>query len=216
VSIENYWHRDDLPGRIARRSSQFQRQQHRQARKLHQQYQTEAKRRTQMGDLNAKVFIFACRYCAYSAADLAGSERRSYPTATTIVLVPCSGRIDESLLLKAFENGADGVMVMGCLEGNCHFISGNLGARGRVQRVRNILETINFGADRIRMFNLSAGEGARFAVFVNDFVSEIQELGLSPVNVTRILKGTGIPAESNENISAILPPIGWQNTPGCQ
>ncbi len=137
-----------------------------------------------MRDSTASVIIFACRYCAYSAADLAGSERRSYPAATSIVLVPCSGRIEESLLLKAFENGADGVMVMGCLEGNCHFINGNLGARARVQRVHNILEKIGLRS-RIRMFNLSAGEGARFASFVNDFVAEIQELGPSPINQMR-------------------------------
>lgn len=138
-----------------------------------------------MKDLTTSVIIFACRYCAYSAADLAGSERRPYSATTTIVLVPCSGRIEESLLLKAFENGADGVMVMGCLEGNCHFISGNLGARARVQRVQNILENIHFTSDRIRMFNLSAGEGAKFATFVNDFVSEIEKLSLSPINQVR-------------------------------
>lgn len=138
-----------------------------------------------MKDLTTSVIIFACRYCAYSAANLAGAERRSYPATTSIVLVPCSGRIEESLLLKAFENGADGVMVMGCLEGNCHFISGNLGACARVRRVQNTPENIHFTSGRIRMFNLSAGEGAKFATFVNDFVTEIQKLGISPINQTR-------------------------------
>ena len=148
-----------------------------------------------MKDFTASVIIFACRYCAYSAADLAGSERRSYPATTSIVLVPCSGRIEESLLLKAFESGADGVMVMGCLEGNCHFISGNLGARARVQRVQNILENIHFTSGRIRMFNLSAGEGAKFTSFVNDFVSGIQKLGLSPINLARGKEVAVLPKE---------------------
>ena len=148
-----------------------------------------------MKDLATNVIIFACRYCAYSAADLAGSERRPYPATTTIVLVPCSGRVEESLLLKAFENGADGVMVMGCLEGNCHFISGNLGARARVQRVQNILENIHFTSGRIRMFNLSAGEGAKFATFVNDFVSEIEKLNLSPINQVRGRNIVAMPRE---------------------
>lgn len=102
-----------------------------------------------------------------------------------MVLLPCTGRIEESLLLKAFENGADGVMIMGCLEGNCHFVNGNFRARARVQRVHNILEKINIGGGRIRMFNLSAGEGAKFAAYANEFVAEIQELGPSPINAAR-------------------------------
>jgi coenzyme F420-reducing hydrogenase delta subunit len=89
------------------------------------------------------------------------------------------------LLLKAFENGADGVMVMGCLEGNCHYVNGNIRARARVKRVDTILETINLGTNRIKMFNLSAGDGAKFASFVDEFVTEIRELGPSPINVAR-------------------------------
>ena len=100
--------------------------------------------------------------------------------------MPCTGRIEESLLLKAFENGADGVMIMGCLEGNCHFVNGNFRARARVKRVHDILEKINIGTGRIRMFNLSAGEGAKFASFVSEFVAEIQEIGPSPINVARM------------------------------
>ena len=75
--------------------------------------------------------------------------------------MPCTGRVEESLLLKAFENGADGVMVMGCLEGNCHYVNGNFRAKARVARVQSILERINMGPGRIRMFNLSAGDGAK-------------------------------------------------------
>ncbi len=100
-------------------------------------------------------------------------------------MLPCTGRIDESLLLKAFENGADGVMVIGCLEGDCHYVNGNIRARARVERVYNILGQINIGPDRVRMFNLSAGEGAKFAAFANEFVDQIEELGPSPINVAR-------------------------------
>ena len=100
-------------------------------------------------------------------------------------MLPCTGRIDESLLLKAFENGADGVMVIGCLEGDCHYVNGNIRARARVERVYNILGQINIGPDRVRMFNLSAGEGAKFAAFANEFVDPIEELGPSPINVAR-------------------------------
>ncbi len=100
-------------------------------------------------------------------------------------MLPCTGRIDESLLLKAFENGADGVMVIGCLEGDCHYISGNLRARARVERVYNILDKIKIGPERIRMYNLSAGEGSKFAAFANEFTEHIRELGPSPLNIVR-------------------------------
>jgi len=100
-------------------------------------------------------------------------------------MLPCTGRIDESLLLKAFENGADGVMVIGCLEGDCHYVSGNIRARARVERVYTILEKIKIGPNRIRMYNLSAGEGSKFAAFANEFVQQIRELGPSPINLVR-------------------------------
>ena len=100
-------------------------------------------------------------------------------------MLPCTGRIDESLLLKAFENGADGVMVVGCLEGDCHYVSGNIRAKARVKRVYGILETIKIGPNRIRMFNLSAGEGSKFAAYANEFVETIRGLGPSPINLVR-------------------------------
>jgi F420-non-reducing hydrogenase iron-sulfur subunit len=100
-------------------------------------------------------------------------------------MLPCTGRIDESLLLKAFENGADGVMVIGCLEGDCHYINGNIRARARVERVYAILERIKIGPNRIRMYNLSAGEGSKFAAFANEFVDQIKEIGPSPINLVR-------------------------------
>lgn len=76
-------------------------------------------------------------------------------------------------------------MVIGCLEGDCHYISGNIRARERVKRVYGILEKIKIGPDRIRMFNLSAGEGSKFAAFANEFVDKVLELGPSPINLVR-------------------------------
>lgn len=105
-------------------------------------------------------------------------------------MLPCTGRIDEALLLRAFENGADGVMVIGCLEGDCHYISGNLRARARVQRVYNILESIDIGPERIRMYNLSAGEGSKFAEFASEFSGKIEQLGPSPINQMRAKSGS--------------------------
>lgn len=111
-------------------------------------------------------------------------------------MLPCTGRIDEALLLKAFENGADGVMVVGCLEGDCHYVSGNIRARSRVERVYGILDKIDIGKDRIRMYNLSAGEGSKFAAYANEFVEQILALGPSPINVAR---GTAVQATSQED-----------------
>ena len=89
------------------------------------------------------------------------------------------------MILKAFENGADGVMVVGCLEGDCHYISGNLRARSRVERVASILDHIGLGGGRVAMYNLSAGEGVKFARFVTEMVDRIRELGPNPVNIAR-------------------------------
>ena len=113
-------------------------------------------------------------------------------------MLPCTGRIDESLLLKAFENGADGVMVIGCLEGDCHYVNGNIRARARVERVYNILEQINIGPERIRMYNLSAGEGAKFAAFTSEFVTRVEELGPSPINLAR----SNGPKDSEQEVQA--------------
>ncbi len=100
-------------------------------------------------------------------------------------MLPCTGRIEEALMLQAFEGGADGVMVVGCLEGDCHYISGNLRAKARVNRVATILQDIGIGEERIRMYNLSAGEGAKFAAYANEFAEHIEQLGFSRVNIAR-------------------------------
>jgi F420-non-reducing hydrogenase iron-sulfur subunit len=106
-------------------------------------------------------------------------------------MLPCSGRVEELMILKAFEKGADGVMVVGCLEGDCHYLTGNLRARARVARVAAILEAAGVGGARVGMFNLSAGEGTRFVQYAGEMVERIQGLGPSPVNVARRRRGSG-------------------------
>ncbi len=138
-----------------------------------------------MSDLTTNVILFTCQWCSYAAADLAGSERRRYPANTSILRLPCTGRVEEPHLLKAFENGADGVMVIGCLEGNCHYQIGNFRARARVRRVCEILDSVGIQGERLRMYNLSAGQGAYFAAFVAEFVELIDNLGPSPINLAR-------------------------------
>jgi len=99
--------------------------------------------------------------------------------------------VEELMILKAFEKGADGVMVVGCLEGDCHYLSGNLRARERVKRVAGILDKAAVGGERVGMFNLSAGEGTKFVQYANEMVEKIRGLGPSPVNVVRQRRKAG-------------------------
>ena len=107
--------------------------------------------------------------------------RLNYPTNVKIIIVPCTGRVDVIHLLKALEQGADGVFVAGCLEGDCHYQSGNLRAKKRVIYVREILEKIGMEPDRVAMYNLSAGEGPRFAEIAREMTEKVKELGPSPI-----------------------------------
>jgi coenzyme F420-reducing hydrogenase delta subunit len=124
-----------------------------------------------------KIIAFCCQYCAYSAADMAGSMRLSYPPEVEIVLIPCTGRFDVILALRAFEKGADGVYAAGCLEGNCHFLDGNIRARKRINYLKKELEAIGYDPLRIEMYNLSASQGPRFAEIASEFTLRITELG---------------------------------------
>jgi F420-non-reducing hydrogenase iron-sulfur subunit len=107
--------------------------------------------------------------------------RLSYPSNVKVIQVPCTGRVDIIHLLKAIEDGADGVYVAGCLEGECHFLTGNLKAKKRVQYVKKVLEELGIEPGRVEMFNLSAGEGPRFAEIAREMVERIKALGPSPV-----------------------------------
>ncbi len=109
--------------------------------------------------------------------------RLSYPPNVKIIQVPCSGRVDIIHLLRAIEDGADGVYVAGCLEGECHFINGNLKAKKRVLYVKKVLEELGLEPERVEMFNLSSGEGPRFAEIANEMVERIKKLGPSPVKI---------------------------------
>jgi F420-non-reducing hydrogenase iron-sulfur subunit len=125
------------------------------------------------------IIAFCCHFCAYAAADLAGAMRLQYPTTVRILRFPCTGKIEVNHMLKAFEFGADGVIVAGCLEGGCHFQEGNLRARKRVERAKELLSEAGVEPERLEMYNLSSAEGARFAEIVCDMHSRLERLGLS-------------------------------------
>ena len=128
-----------------------------------------------------QIVGYCCHYCAFAAADLAGSMRLRYPTNVLIVKLPCTGRVDVLYLLRAFERGADGVFVAGCLEGTCHFMEGNFQAKRRVQYAKRILDEIGVGGDRLEMYNLSSSDGPRFAQIATEMTERIRELGPSPI-----------------------------------
>jgi coenzyme F420-reducing hydrogenase delta subunit len=108
--------------------------------------------------------------------------RLDYPANVKIIRVPCSGKVDALHLLRAIQKGADGAYVVGCLAGTCHYNEGNFRARERVEYVRTLLEEIGMEADRVRMYNLSSGEGPTFAAYAKEMTEYIRSLGPSPLN----------------------------------
>lgn len=127
------------------------------------------------------IIAFCCHYCAYAAADLAGSLRIPYPQSVKVVKLPCTGKLDVQLILEAFEHGADGVMVAGCMEGDCHFQQGNFNARRRVNHSRELLRQIGIEPDRVKMFNMSSAMARRWADAVTEMDETIRRLGPSPL-----------------------------------
>ncbi len=107
--------------------------------------------------------------------------RLDYPSNVKIIRVPCTGKVDVSHLLRAIQHGADGVYCVGCLEGTCHYNEGNLRCRERVNHVRNLLEEIGLESDRVRMYNLSSGEGPTFAAYAKEMTEHIKGLGANPL-----------------------------------
>ena len=131
------------------------------------------------------IVAFCCHYCAYTAADMAGSMRLHYPPNVKIIRVPCSGKVDAIHIMKALEKGADGVFVAGCLEGDCHFKNGNARANHRVAYLKKLLDEIGIEGERVEMFEMSAGMGELFAQVATDFTEKIRQLGPNPVKVAQ-------------------------------
>jgi F420-non-reducing hydrogenase iron-sulfur subunit len=138
-----------------------------------------------------EIIAFCCNYCAYAAADLAGSKRMQYPSNVRIIHAPCTGKIEMEHILEAFLKGIDGILVAGCLEGGCHFLEGNLRARKRTDRIRAMLAEIGVGGERLRMVNLSAAEAPTFVTSVQEMVKTVRALGPSPLKESRQLESVG-------------------------
>ncbi len=130
-----------------------------------------------MEQFEPKIIAFVCNWCTYAGADLTGTSRIRYATNVRIVRFPCTGRIDYNLIVKAFEHGADGIIVSGCHPNDCHYTSGNFHARRRWIVFRSLLEYMGINPQRIIFSWVSAAEGAKWADVVNTAVQEIQKLG---------------------------------------
>jgi F420-non-reducing hydrogenase iron-sulfur subunit len=128
-----------------------------------------------------KVIAFACTWCGYPSASMAGVNKIEYPPNVSIVRVMCSGSVEPGVILDAFEHGADGVMVFGCLMDNCHYVSGNKKAQERVDALKRLFDIIGLDSRRLRAEWISASERARFAKTVKDFVNEVRALGPLPL-----------------------------------
>ena len=123
------------------------------------------------------IVAFCCNWCSYAGADLAGSSRLSYPADVKIIRVPCSCRVNPMFVLKAFQRGADGVIICGCHPGDCHYTSGNYFARRRMSLLFSMLDYLGIERDRTRVEWVSAAEGAKFSRVMNEFAEKINELG---------------------------------------
>ena len=134
-----------------------------------------------MSDFEPQIIAFACNWCSYAASDVAGTSRACYPANVRIVRVMCSGMIEPTYILEAFEAGADGVLIAGCHPGDCHYISGNLKAEKMVGRMKILLRRLGLEEQRLKLQWISAGEGKRFAQTATEMVSELKELGPSPL-----------------------------------
>ncbi len=124
-----------------------------------------------------KIVAFCCNWCSYAGADLAGTNRLSYPTQVKIIRVPCSCRINPLFILRAFGRGADGVILCGCHPGDCHYSTGNYYTRRRMNSLFSLLEYMGLERERIKLTWVSASEGAKFAQEMNRFVQTVTSLG---------------------------------------
>ncbi len=124
-----------------------------------------------------RIVAFLCNWCSYAGADLAGVSRIQYPPNVRVVRVPCSGRINPLFVLKALQNGVDGVLVSGCHPGDCHYISGNLFARRKFAVLKSLLEHVGVEPERVHFSWVSAAEGVRFAAILERVIDAVRDVG---------------------------------------
>jgi len=130
-----------------------------------------------MAQFEPKILGFLCNWCAYAGADLAGVSRFQYPSNMRVIRVMCSGRVDPVHIFDAFKNGIDGVAVLGCHPGDCHYQTGNYEAENKMKMTKKVLEKIGMNSDRLYLDWVSAAEGKRFSEVISDLTSRLKKIG---------------------------------------
>lgn len=128
-------------------------------------------------DEKPRIVAFCCNWCSYAGADLAGTSRLNYPADVKIIRVPCSCRVNPLFVLRAFQRGADGVIIAGCHPGDCHYTSGNYFARRRLAMLFSMLDYLGIERERTRVEWISAAEGSKFAATMREFAEQVAALG---------------------------------------
>jgi len=123
------------------------------------------------------IIAFCCYWCSYAGGDLAGTSRLSYPASIKVIRVPCSGRMDPLFIMRAFQRGADGVLVAGCYPGDCHYVKGNYLLRRRLSAFKRLLEFTGLEPERFQVRWISSSEGDKFAAVMRSMTEEIKALG---------------------------------------
>jgi coenzyme F420-reducing hydrogenase delta subunit len=131
-----------------------------------------------------EITVFTCIYCGYMSADTAGALRLQYPPNIKLIRLSCTGKTDVGYIMKAFEEGADGVYVVGCSLGDCHHVRGNERGLARVKWAKKLLDDIGLGGERLDMFFVSGGMGATFAQHAQEMTERIRALGPNPLKET--------------------------------
>ncbi|MFH0907995.1 MAG: hydrogenase iron-sulfur subunit [bacterium] len=126
------------------------------------------------------ILVFACNWCSYAGADLAGVSRLQYPTNVRIIRVMCSGMVHPNLVIDALTKGADGVMICGCHPGDCHYLDGNLKAEKRADAITLMLQDLGIEEERFKLEWISASEGPKFAAVMKEFTEQVRKVGPSP------------------------------------
>ena len=124
-----------------------------------------------------RILAFLCNWCSYAGADLAGVSRLQYPPNVRVIRVPCSGRVNPAYILKALQEGVDGVLVSGCHPGDCHYLTGNYFARRKFSLLKNLLDFAGVEDGRVQFSWVSAAEGAKFSQVMTEVTEKVRALG---------------------------------------
>jgi F420-non-reducing hydrogenase iron-sulfur subunit len=140
-----------------------------------------------MTDFEPIIIAFVCNWCTFTAADLAGTSRLTYPPNVRLIRMMCTGMVDPKYIIKAILEGADAVLVSGCHPGDCHYINGNLKARRRMKLLKEILPRFGIDERRIKLAWIGASEGVDFAKTIKEMTAEIKALGPNQVKNAMVL-----------------------------